>query len=145
MISDIFENYIESSDLYIDKSLLIKECIDNANKVILLTRPRRFGKTLNMTMLKAFFESKDEKSKLSYAKYFEGLQIWQCGEEYLSHFGKYPVIFMTLKDVEGRTWTNCYSGLKTKIANVFKQHKPIINSLQSEDKEFYNNILFFDR
>jgi hypothetical protein len=136
---DIFVNYIKKSDIYIDKSLFVRDVIDDKNAVLLITRPRRFGKTLNMTMLKAYFDitTGDENRQ-----YFEGLKIWQCEEKYKAHLGKYPVIFMSFKDIESDNWQDCYDGFKNKIANVFKEHKIVLNSLEQEDKEYYNNILF---
>ena len=76
---------------YVDKTLLIKEFLDQKPLVSLFTRPRRFGKTLNMDMLRVFFEISDKNT----SKYFADKNIWQCGEEYRSHQGKYPVIFLT--------------------------------------------------
>ncbi len=105
---DVFENYITNSDIYIDKSLFILDVIDNANKVLLITRPRRFGKTLNMTMLRAFFDIKRKKSGEDFGKYFTNLKVWQCGEKYISHYGKYSVLFLTLKDIESNNWNDCY-------------------------------------
>ena len=139
---DVFVNYVENSELYIDKSLFIRDIIDSANKVLLITRPRRFGKTLNMTMLKAFFDIKPKQTEEDYSKYFKNLKIWECGDEYTSHFGKYPVIFITLKDIESKSWENCYEGLKSKISDIFKMNKNIINILEPEEKEFYHDILF---
>jgi len=138
---DVFENYIQNSEIYIDKSLFIQDIIDNTNKVLLITRPRRFGKTLNMTMLKAFFDVKNNEQKHQYAKYFENLNIWKCDDKYLSHFGKHPVVFMTLKGGSNRNWEDCYDWLKLKIAQVFKDHRVIIDSLNEEDKKYYNDIL----
>ncbi len=139
---DVFINYIENSDIYIDKSLFIKDIIDNANKVVLITRPRRFGKTLNMTMLKAYFEKWEDESAEDRSGYFKNLKIWGCGEEYTSHFGKYPVIFMTLKDIESNRWELCYEGLKSKIADIFNLHRTVMNILEPEEKEYYKDILF---
>ena len=139
---DYFETYRENSDLYIDKSLFLKEVIDNTSKVFLITRPRRFGKTLNMTMLRAFFEVKSEEEKAKYKKYFEDLKIWQTGKEYLEEFGKYPVIFMSLKGGNNRNWEDCYEWFKTQFANVFKEYKYLIDTLEEEDKIIFNDILF---
>ena len=90
----------QSEYYYVDKTLLIKEFLDQKPLVSLFTRPRRFGKTLNMDMLRGFFEISDEDT----SKYFKNQAIWQCGEEYRSHQGKYPVIFLTFKDVKFDTW-----------------------------------------
>ena len=85
---------------YVDKTLLIKEFLDQKPLVSLFTRPRRFGKTLNMDMLRVFFEISDEDT----SKYFVDKAIWKCGEEYRKHQGKYPVIFLTFKDVKFDSW-----------------------------------------
>ena len=86
----------QSEYYYVDKTLLIKEFLDKKPLVSLFTRPRRFGKTLNMDMLSVFFESTDTDT----SRYFTDKAIWKCGEEYRSHQGKYPVIFLTFKDVK---------------------------------------------
>ena len=81
---------------YVDKTLLIKEFLDRKPLVSLFTRPRRFGKTLNMDMLRVFFEISEEDT----SKYFADKAIWKCGEQYRFHQGKYPVVFLTFKDVK---------------------------------------------
>ena len=82
----------QSEYYYVDKSLLIKEILDRKAFVSLFTRPRRFGKTLNMDMLRVFFEISDEDT----SKYFTDKAIWKCGDEYRKHQGKYPVIFLNI-------------------------------------------------
>ena len=78
---------------YVDKTLLIKEFLDQKSLVSLFTRPRRFGKTLNMDMLRVFFEKSTEDTSI----YFTDKIIWKCGEKYTKHQGKYPVYFSLLK------------------------------------------------
>ena len=90
----------QSEYYYVDKTLLIKEFLDKKPLVSLFTRPRRFGKTLNMDMLRVFFEISDEDT----GRYFKNKAIWQCGGEYRSQQGKYPVIFLSLKSVDGLTF-----------------------------------------
>ena len=85
---------------YVDKTMLIKEFLDERPKVSLFTRPRRFGKTLNMDMLRTFFEKTEENT----AVYFRDKKIWACGKWYRNHQGKYPVIYVTFKDVKRQTW-----------------------------------------
>lgn len=85
---------------YVDKTMLIKEFLDQKPLVSLFTRPRRFGKTLNMDMLRVFFEISEENT----SKYFEDKAIWQCGEEYRNQQGQYPVVFLTFKDVKFDSW-----------------------------------------
>ena len=78
---------------YVDKTMMIKEFIDERPLVSLFTRPRRFGKTLNMDMLRTFFEKTEEDTSI----YFKDKKIWQCGEKYRSYQGKYPVFFSRLR------------------------------------------------
>ena len=81
---------------YVDKTLLIKDLLDYHPLVSLFTRPRRFGKTLNMDMLRVFFEKTEEDT----SKYFRGTRIWKAGNKYRREQGRYPVIFLTFKDVK---------------------------------------------
>lgn len=91
-----FRELIQKNYYYVDKTLLIKELLDMKGKVNLFTRPRRFGKTLNMSMLQYFFEdSGEEKQPL-----FTGTKIMEAGEEYTSHMGRYPVICISLKSLK---------------------------------------------
>ena len=103
---------------YVDKTLMIKEFLDSKPKVSLFTRPRRFGKTLAMDMFKTFFEISDTDN----AKYFADKKIWRCGEEYRKEQGKYPVIFLSFKDVKLSTWEETYQAIKKLIANEFSRH-----------------------
>ena len=101
---DDFKQMIEGQYYYVDKTLFIKELLDMKGKVTLFTRPRRFGKTLNMSMLQYFFEiNEDENDKL-----FDGLKISRSGEGYLQHMGKYPVISLTLKSLKQPTFVLAY-------------------------------------
>ena len=103
----------QSEYYYVDKTLLIKEFLDRKPLVSLFTRPRRFGKTLNMDMLRVFFEiSEDDTSK-----YFTDKAIWKCGEKYRRHQGKYPVIFLTFKDVKFDTWEATIGKIRGALAN----------------------------
>ena len=102
-----FERIIKDGYYYVDKSLLIEKMLENRTPVTLFTRPRRFGKTLNMSMLKYFFdiENKEENRKL-----FENLKI--SDSKYMSEQGKYPVIFISLKDLKADTWKDCFVLIK---------------------------------
>ena len=95
---------------YIDKTMLIKDFIDERPIVSLFTRPRRFGKTMTMDMLRTFFELSEEDT----SRYFTDKKIWACGEAYRNYQGKYPVIFLTFKDVKCETWEETYD-LMTKL------------------------------
>ena len=89
---------------YIDKTMMIKDFIDERPMVSLFTRPRRFGKTLNMDMLRTFFEKTEEDTSI----YFENKKIWTCGQKYRDYQGKYPVIFITFKDIKFNTWEETF-------------------------------------
>ncbi|WP_304116947.1 AAA family ATPase [Phascolarctobacterium succinatutens] len=103
---------------YIDKTLMIKEFLDERPMVSLFTRPRRFGKTLNMDMLRTFFEKTAEDNSV----YFRDKAIWQCGERYRSYQGKYPVIFLTFKDVKFTTWQETFQSIRELIVKEAYRH-----------------------
>lgn len=124
---------------YVDKTLLIKEFLDKKPLVSLFTRPRRFGKTLNMDMLKVFFEISDKNT----SKYFADKNIWQCGEEYRSHQGKYPVIFLTFKYVKFDTWDVTIDKIRGLLQEEYGRHQELLNSdkLSQYEKEYFTKII----
>ena len=91
-----------NDNYFIDKTLFIKDIIDNASKVVLITRPRRFGKTLNMSMLRYFLDCNKKDTK----DLFKGLKIMEQGEKYTSKLGAYPCIYLTFKDVSDTNYQN---------------------------------------
>ena len=109
---------------YVDKTLLIKDILDENIAVSLFTRPRRFGKTLNMDMLRVFFEKTENDTSV----YFMDKKIWTCGEKYREHQGKYPVIFLTFKDVKFMTWEENVAYLKFVFATEFNRHPELFES-----------------
>lgn len=123
---------------YVDKTLLIKDFLDEIPKVSLFTRPRRFGKTLNMDMLRVFFEKTDEDT----SQYFKNKKIWQCGEQYRKYQGKYPVIFISFKDVKHDTWEETLSDIASLLAKEFLRHKELAGSHLCNDLEnkYYNEV-----
>lgn len=126
------------NNFYIDKSLFIKHIIDNSSGVILITRPRRFGKTLNMSMLKYYFDCTLKDSK----ELFNGLKIMNQGEEYTSKLGYYPVIYLTLKDAGLMTYEMMIMQLKTIMMELFYEHKELLEGEMSEgEKMIFNKIL----
>ena len=129
----------QSEYYYVDKTLLIKEFLDKKPLVSLFTRPRRFGKTLNMDMLRVFFESTDTDT----SRYFTDKAIWKCGEEYRSHQGKYPVIFLTFKDVKFDTWEETIEKIKALLQEEYGRHQELVNSdkLSEYEKEYFAKIL----
>lgn len=132
-----FEDIRKSGFYYIDKTMLIEQTLNNWSKVTLFTRPRRFGKTLGMSMLRSFFEIGTDKSL------FNGLYISQNKSLCDEHMGKYPVIFLTLKGVEGLTFAKAKSMLSEIIKDEADRHY-ILNSseaLTSVDREAFMKIL----
>lgn len=121
---------------YVDKTLMIRDFLDAKPMVSLFTRPRRFGKTLNMDMLRVFFEKTAENTSI----YFKDKQIWRCGEYYTKHQGQYPVIFLTFKDVKCSTWSETFQKIKKIIFLEFIRHEELENStkLSSYEKEQYH-------
>lgn len=119
-----FKEMIDKNCYYVDKTPLIKDILDISGKVKLFTRPRRFGKTLNMSMLRYFFE----RSKEDHGYLFDGLQIAEYGEEYLKHQGRYPVISITLKDVEQPDYEASFSIYKGLVAREVWRHKEVLSS-----------------
>lgn len=109
---------------YVDKTLLIKDFLDKKPKVSLFTRPRRFGKTLNMDMLRVFFEKTD----VDTSRYFRDKAIWTCGNSYTNYQGKYPVIHLSFKDVKCTSWQETYSMIIRLIALEFRRHIELENS-----------------
>ncbi|MBN1066189.1 AAA family ATPase, partial [Clostridium botulinum] len=134
-----FREIIKENYYFVDKSLLIKEFIENGAKVILTPRPRRFGKTLNMSMLKYFFdiENKDENKDL-----FKGLEI-ENEEEIMKMQGAYPVIFLTFKNEKHLSFENLQEGLKSVMYNIYMDHYYLLESekLSQFDKERFKEIL----
>ncbi len=109
---------------YIDKTMMIKDFIDERPMVSLFTRPRRFGKTLNMDMFRTFFEKTEEDTSV----YFKDKKIWECGEKYREYQGKYPVIFVTFKDIKFDTWEETFAAIKDVFAKETQRHIELKNS-----------------
>ena len=132
-------DYIKASTkyYYVDKTMLIKEFLDERPMVSLFTRPRRFGKTLNMDMLRVFFEKTDEDTSI----YFKDKEIWKCGKYYQDYQGKYPVIFITLKDAKCSTWEETYGFVSKLIRLEYKRHFELEDSDTISHKEFYEKIV----
>ncbi len=126
---------------FIDKSLFIQEIVQAGAAVILLPRPRRFGKTLNLSMLRHFFEQVRENEDLGKREtLFDGLAIRQW-DEFDVYFAKYPVIFLTFKDVKERRFADALYKMKDVVSQEYKRHKIITGSLDSTDKDFFEQII----
>lgn len=135
-ISD-FKTLIDKNYYYVDKSLFIKEIIDDGAKVILIPRPRRFGKTLNMSILRYFYEKTETETK----ELFEGLNIYNH-EEIMSMQGKYPVIYLTFKDEKYSTWEDCRAGIEMVISNLYSLYRYLLegNTLDEHQKKRFLKI-----
>ena len=125
---------------FIDKTMFIKDIIDNQAAVVLITRPRRFGKTLNMSMLRYFFDCDKKDSK----ELFEGLNIMEQGEKYTSKLGAYPCIYMTLKDVNVPSYERMVTGFKSAVLDAYREHRYLLNSdkIYDDEKARINDILY---
>ena len=123
---------------YVDKTLLIRDFLDTKPKVSLFTRPRRFGKTLNMDMLRTFFEKSSEDT----SAYFRDKEIWACGKPYREEQGKYPVIFLTFKDVKFSTWAETFAAIRDIVAKEAQRHEELRESSRCNayDKQVYEKL-----
>ena len=136
--TDDFKKIIESNSLFIDKTLFIKELIDDASEVLLFPRPRRFGKTLNMSMLSYYFDNTLESSDL-----FNGLNISKCGDIYLKEMNKYPVIYITLKSTKKNTYEEFILSFKGIISDLYEKYEYLLGSdkIKNVDKEYFERCL----
>lgn len=139
-----FAEMIEKKFYYVDKTPMIKELLDNQAKVTLFTRPRRFGKTLNMSMLKYYFEDDRDwqGNRRDWSGLFDGLGIMEAGESYLAHRGQYPVIYLTFKDSKRESFVRSYAEMERVIAEEFARHRFILESPEMEEyKEKYLEMM----
>ena len=129
----------QSEYYYVDKTMLVKEFLDRKAYVSLFTRPRRFGKTLNMDMLRVYFEISDEDTE----KYFSDKAIWKCGDKYTEHQGKYPVIFLSFKDVKFDSWEATFRKIAELVQEEFGRHSELADSdkLEKYEKDYFEKIL----
>ncbi|MDR2591910.1 MAG: ATP-binding protein [Chitinispirillales bacterium] len=128
-----FDLMIEDGYYYVDKTLLIKEMLDKKSRVVLCTRPRRFGKTLNQTMLKCFFEDTARIGGKDTRALFRGLKIEEAGERYMEYQGKYPVIFLSFKEVKRDTFESSYHMLKECITDEFERHAYVAEKISGDN------------
>lgn len=132
-----FKEIIDDNCYFVDKTLLIRDIIDSGAKVSLFTRPRRFGKTLNMSMLRRYFEKTEQDN--SYL--FNGLKISQAGEKYLSHLGQYPVICISLKSMKQPDFNSAFEEFKKIVSDEVRRHSELLSSekiFESDKEEFLN-------
>lgn len=123
---------------YVDKTLLIRDFLDTKAKVSLFTRPRRFGKTMNMDMLRTFFERTEEDT----SAYFLDKKIWACGQPYREEQGKYPVLFLTFKDVKFGSWAETFASIRNLVAIEAQRHEELKTSscCNDYDKKIYRQL-----
>lgn len=142
---EFYKKIIDEDYYYVDKTLMIKELIDRQSYVSLFTRPRRFGKTLALDMIKTFFEQEldDRGNKIDNSHYFDGMKIVLAGEKYMQNMGRYPVVFLSLKSAKQPDMTTAVWMIKKQIANEYIRHRYVLGSdamLESE-KELFQKIM----
>ena len=133
-------SYIEVSSecYYVDKTLMIRDLIDDHNMVTLFTRPRRFGKTLAINTIKTFFEKTEDDT----SRYFTDKNIWSCGEKYRSMQGIYPVVMLTFKDVKYNTWEESVEAIRLVVKDEYKRHPEMLTStvLDADAKNYIDRM-----
>ncbi|HCT89845.1 MAG TPA: AAA family ATPase, partial [Lachnospiraceae bacterium] len=124
-----FEDMIRSGYYYVDKTMLIKELLDLKGKVNLFTRPRRFGKTLNLSMLRYFFEDTgDAKRNEEKKTLFGGMKIMEAGESYTGQMGMYPVFELTLKSAKQEDYDTAYYMIENAVSTEFERHRRMVEA-----------------
>ena len=131
-----FKHLIEEDFYYYDKTKFIDEIIKDGAQVKVFTRPRRFGKTLNMSMLKYFFDIKEAEEN---RKLFKNLYIEKT--ESFKEQGQYPVVFLSLKDLKATTWEEMEMGIKSTISRLFLDYRYLLNDLDKFDTITFENII----
>jgi len=134
-----FKDIIENNNYFIDKSLFIEEIINSEKAVVLLPRPRRFGKTLNLSMLKYYFDIRQPENE----KLFEQLNIWQTKKEIKEHRGKYPVVYLTFKDCKANDWETTYELICIEIKKLYLTHDYLLDGKQirKSEKDDFEKII----
>jgi len=136
-----FDSVIEDGYYYVDKTLLIKDILEKKDRAILCTRPRRFGKTLNQTMLKCFFEDTAPIGGKDTRALFRGLKIEEAGERYMEHQGKYPVIYLTFKEAESESFDETCRIFKKMLSAEFRRHGYIKEKIgDAVDLKIFENL-----
>jgi len=155
-VSD-FKDIITRNYYYVDKSLFIKEILDRGDKVLLIPRPRRFGKTLNISMLKYFYdccpetlpasptshESKPPAAGNTYKSLFDSLAISKAGPQYLEKMGRHPVIFLTFENIKEPDWESCFYKIKQLIKAEYARHYYLMKStkLKAFEVNYYQKMI----
>ena len=140
-----FKEIIEKNGYFVDKTLMIRELIESNAKVTLFTRPRRFGKTLNQSMIRRFFEDeineRGEKNDNGYL--FDGLAVSRCGEDILRHQQQYPVISLSLKSAKQPDFDTAYGNICREIADEFRRHRYVLEAgkLDEDQEDVFRDIM----
>jgi len=134
-----YRNLIEANGYFVDKSLFVKEVIDSAHEVMLIPRPRRFGKTLNLSMLRYFFDAAQPDT----AKLFEPYLIWQQGDYYAGQQGKYPVVYLSLKAAKSPDFEKSALFIKTTLSEVYERNRYLLEKdiLSLDERSRFEEIL----
>ena len=142
-----FKEIIDKEMYYVDKTYMIKELTEQHGKVNLFTRPRRFGKTLNLSMLRRFFEMEPdgEGGWRDNSYLFDGLKISDCGEQYMAHQGQYPVINLSLKSAKQPSYEMAYAMLRREIADEFSRHSYLLDQLASDGEQTRYRMIMSDK
>jgi hypothetical protein len=141
---DDFKEIFDKGYYYVDKTLMIKELLDLKGKVNHLTRPRRFGKTLNLSMLKYFFEDTgNDKKNEENKRLFDGLAVSGLDEKYTKHMSYYPVISLTLKSARQKDFETSYAQIANEISAEFERHKVLLESkrISEHKKEIFLKLM----
>jgi len=164
-----FKIIIDDNYVYVDKTLFIKDILDKGDTILLIPRPRRFGKTLNLSMLKYFYDccpewpprppapdtrppgqaaaaanaSAGTGPPNSYKKLFDSLAIRKAGQKYLDKMGKHPVIFISFRTIKELEWETCWSKIKQLIHDEYSKHRYLLDckELESSEKDYFNKII----
>nr|MCR4908599.1 AAA family ATPase [Lachnospiraceae bacterium] len=132
-----YKEFIDNDMYYVDKTLLIRDVIEKGGQATLFTRPRRFGKTLALSMLRTFFELEYDRdgNAVDKRRYFEGKKIMEAGDEILSKMGQYPVIKLSLKSAKQPDFYGAFIRLREEITGEFSRHSYLSKSEKLEEKE----------
>ena len=142
---EFFKEMVDKNYYYVDKTLFVKDLLDKGGKINLFTRPRRFGKTLALSMIRTFFEQDtDYKGNVTdNSRYFEGMKIADAGESYKEHMGKYPVISLSLKSAKQPDFEMAYQCMVQDIAYEYDRHRYVLNgdSLSDTEKKVFESLM----
>ena len=137
--SSDFRTIIKDNGYFVDKTMFVKEFFEDSSYTLLIPRPKRFGKTLNLSMIEYFFDIQKPESKELFSEFKISKEKKFCEV----HQNKYPVINISLKSVKETSWEKCYDKFKSLISKLYKGHRFLLNSnkLEKEEKLIFENII----